>query len=109
MTKLITLLLILQIFCVSLSANTHITSVNNDHYDAVHHHFELADKDDINSHIFKSELEAHDSSKHSHFSLDIVILSRDHFFAAYKSSWATNFYTLYIGQTLSPPVPPPDS
>jgi hypothetical protein len=119
MKKLRTLLLILQMFCLSLSANTHFATVNHDHHEEAHQHFEVETRADLNSNnfkssifknsIFKNELHVHDPSSHSHLSLDIVILSEDHEYSSFKHSWASNFHTMYTSHILSPPVPPPST
>lgn len=107
--KLTTILLILAMSCVSLSANTHVASVSHDQHEGTHYHFQLESGADSDSSVFESGLQAHDPTSHSHLSLDILIFSEDHVYTAYKNPWEINLHTVYISQTLSPPVPPPNT
>lgn len=103
------ILLILQILCVTLSANAHSASLSHGQHEGVHYHFESEGEVDFVSSVFDGEHETHDPNTHTHLSIAILVSSENPALLLGKEPWLINLHTVYVSQTLSPPLPPPNT
>jgi hypothetical protein len=112
MKNLTATLLILQILCISLLANAHSVSVDHHSSEGTHFHLEkiesIAKATTATSPDINNLSDTHDPSNHTHIPL-LALSSSSSVSPAVKNVLPSTLHSAYLGQTLSPPVPPPNN
>jgi hypothetical protein len=107
MKSAISILLMLQILCVSLAATTHAAIANHIEHEAEHHHVYHGNEVDLNLSHSENEFNRHDPTSHTHLSLDILITRHIPQLTPFKNSWVVIHHPEYVSETSTPPIPPP--
>lgn len=112
MKNLIAILVILQMLCISLWATAHSGSVDHRSSEGTHFHQEKIDSIAKATTVMSADMnnlsDTHDPSNHTHIPL-LALTSSAPVSPAVKNLLPSTFHSAYLGQILSPPVPPPNS